>query len=111
MKSSLRLFAVCLLLAPTALRADKSPTQKWNDTTRDVWIDGELDRETQVLSCARPRRTAVVSPRLPYALVIDPAAKTVGKVPKEAFPLAPQPGTVAKSPASVISPGGSPWCG
>ncbi len=103
-KASLRLSAVCLLLLPAALRADKSPTQKWSDTTRDVWIDGQLDRDTQVLSCAKPRRMAVVSPGLPYALVIDPVAKTVGKVPKEAFHVAPDRATATTDVDLAVEP-------
>ncbi|HKG23674.1 MAG TPA: thioredoxin family protein, partial [Blastocatellia bacterium] len=75
-------------IAPGA-RAGGFETFTWNDVTRDVYIDNEVDRSAQVLMLDAPRRVAVISPKLDRALVLDVGERTVSTVAKEAFRMSP----------------------
>ena len=54
-----------------AAQNDKSGALSWNDSTRDVYIDDELDHSAQVLVCDSPSRLALISPKLDRAIVLD----------------------------------------
>lgn len=57
-------------LVLVSLSAFAAPLE-WRDATRDVYVDGKLERRAQVLSALNPRRVAVFSDNLRHALVID----------------------------------------
>lgn len=80
---ALLVLLVCAI-APAA-RAGGFETFTWNDATRDVYIDNEVDRSAQVLMLDAPRRVAVISPKLDRALVLDVTERTVSTLPKDAF--------------------------
>ncbi len=61
---------------------------EWNDTTRDVLIDGDLDRNLQTLSSSTPSRLVLISPKFEKAIVLDIDTKTVNLLSKEAFQFA-----------------------
>src|SRR5687767_11597134 len=75
-------FACALALAA---QASKPATLAWHDTVRDVLIDGEIDRATQVISCDSPTRLAMLSPKLNKAVVLNIDDKSVNLMAKEAF--------------------------
>lgn len=61
--------------------------RQWNDSIRDVYVDGKLDRTAQTLSSSEsPRMFAVVCGD--EVLLLDPAAKTVATAPKSSFTFA-----------------------
>jgi hypothetical protein len=66
-------------------QAGKAGQLSWNDTVRDVLIDGELDRTTQIISCESPSKLAMISPKLSQAVVLNVADKSVSLMAKEAF--------------------------
>lgn len=79
-----------LSISLTAAAADvKIDGAAWRDTVRDVYVDGALDRPTQVLMAEGTRRLAVLSPRLDDAVIIDLEAKTSWRAPKRMFALTP----------------------
>jgi hypothetical protein len=57
----------------------------WHDSTRDVYINNEMDRAAQVLVSDSPPRLALISPRLDRAIVLDTVENTVSTVSKEVF--------------------------
>jgi thiol-disulfide isomerase/thioredoxin len=57
----------------------------WRDSTRDVYIDNEIDRAAQVLVSDSPSRLALVSSRLERAIILDTAEYTVSAASKDAF--------------------------
>jgi hypothetical protein len=61
----------------------------WHDTTRDVYVNGNLDRAVRVLSADAGRKLAVLPPDTKKALVLDREAGTFGTVPKRAFVFTP----------------------
>ena len=78
----MRLLAVLVL----SLSLTAEP-RKFNDTMRDVYLDGKLDRTAQTLvSADAPRVYAVVCGD--EVLLFDPAAKTVAKAPRAEFAFA-----------------------
>jgi hypothetical protein len=62
---------------------------KWSDSTRDVFIDGQLDRAAQVLTSDAPKRLVLISPRLDLAVILDTTEQTVSTGLKEFFRFAP----------------------
>jgi hypothetical protein len=80
---ALLLGIACSLLG--LAQTNKPATLEWHDTTRDVLIDGEIDRATQVVSCDAPTRLAVLSPKLDKAVVLNIDDKSVNLMAKEAF--------------------------
>src|SRR5262249_40527883 len=61
---------------------------EWNDTTRDVLIDGDVDRNLQLLTSSTPSRLVLLSPKFDKAIVLDIDSKTVNTLSKEAFQFA-----------------------
>jgi hypothetical protein len=84
--SAFAILASCVIAI--AAQDQKSAALKWNDSTRDVYIDNELDRAAQVLVCDSPSRLALISPSLERAIVLDVNERTVGSVAKNAFDFA-----------------------
>lgn len=78
------------------------PAINWTDTTRDVYVDNELDRGAQVLSSDSPSRLALLSPKLESAIVLDVAAHTVSTMSKDIFKFGADR-TIATSEAAASS--------
>jgi thioredoxin 1 len=57
----------------------------WTDSTRDVYINGEIDRSAQVLTSEPPERIALISPRLERAVVLDLSRRTVYTCSQDSF--------------------------
>jgi hypothetical protein len=76
------LAALVLLSAALA-----SPPRVWNDSIRDVYVDGRLQRNAQTLTTSSPRMIAVVCGE--EVMVFTPDAGTVSRAPKSAFTFAP----------------------
>jgi len=91
-----------VLLAAALLDAEESP---WRDATRDVYINGELDRAAQVL--AKEGVIAVLSPRMAEALLLDRRAETFAVLPKDEFRFSEDRATAKLSKESLPHPGGS----
>lgn len=86
MKRIILYFAFVLVsVVSVAAQADKL---EWSDTTRDVLIDGEVDRNLQLLTSSTPSRLALISPKFDKAIVLDIDGKTVNTMSKEAFQIA-----------------------
>jgi hypothetical protein len=68
-----------------AAQTNKPAQLTWSDTVRDILIDGEIDRATQVMSCDSPVRLAVLSPKFDKAVVLNIEDKSVNLMAKEAF--------------------------
>jgi hypothetical protein len=58
-------------------------TVLWTDSTKDVHINGELERAAQVLTSEETRRIALISPKLERAAVLDLSGRTVTTTPKD----------------------------
>jgi hypothetical protein len=83
----LALAAVALIIIyGAAFGQQKRPdTVLWFDSTKDVHINGELDRAAQVLTSEETRRIALISPKLERAAVLDLSGRTVATTAKDAF--------------------------
>lgn len=57
----------------------------WTDSTKDVSINGIVDRNSQVLSSEATGRIALLSPKLEYAVMLDPSTNTVSVGSKRYF--------------------------
>src|ERR1700730_684991 len=71
--------------AAATTQTGAGPINKWSDTTRDVYIDNELDRGAQVLTADSPSRLAFISTKFESAVVLDIAEHSIRMVSKEAF--------------------------
>src|SRR5207253_7836266 len=86
MKLKLVTFVFLLILASTAAaQTKKSEAADWHDTTRDVFINNELDRSAQVLNADNPTRLALISSKFDTAIVLDVTEKTMSAMAKDAF--------------------------
>jgi len=65
-----------------------APAINWSDTTRDVYVDNELDRGVQVLTADSPSRLALISAKLDSAVVLNVSEHTVSTISKDAFQFA-----------------------
>jgi thioredoxin family protein len=92
-----------LLLTSLALAAD--PT--WRDSTRDVYVDGRLDRAAQVLSADSGKRLALLLPGVRKALILDREAGTFAVVPRNAFRVAPDRASAELAPDAKPKPAGT----
>jgi hypothetical protein len=89
----MKLYATALALLVlfaigSAAQEDRTAPLKWNDSTRDVYIDTELDHAAQVLVCDSPSRLALISPAFERAIVLDVNQRIVGSIPKDTFSFA-----------------------
>jgi len=85
---SIAVALVALCAIAVAAQNEKSIPLAWNDSTRDVYIDNEIDRTAQVLVCDSPSRLALISSKLDRAVVLDVQGRTVSSVAKDAFSFA-----------------------
>jgi Thioredoxin len=83
MRTILALFAGLIAFGLPLLAAEPA----WHDTTRDVYVNGTLDRNVQVFSADAGKRLAVLLPGSRTALVLDREASTFATVPKKSFAL------------------------
>jgi hypothetical protein len=72
----------------------------WNDSIRDVYVDGKLERNAQTLTTSSPRMIAVVCGD--EVMVFSPDTGTVSRAPKAAFTFAKDRVT-ATTPANLES--------
>jgi thiol-disulfide isomerase/thioredoxin len=75
-------------MANASARANQHAATAWHDSTRDVYINNELDRGAQVMAADNPSRLALISSKLERAIVLDVSEHTVGAVSKDAFRIA-----------------------
>jgi hypothetical protein len=68
--------------APAQCRPD---TVVWTDSTKDVHINGELERAAQVLTSEETRRIVFISPKLERAAVLDLSTHAVTTTSKNVF--------------------------
>lgn len=102
----LTLVSILVLAAPAAAQTKKSEAADWHDTTRDVFINNELDRNAQVLTADNPARLALISAKFDTAFVLDVTEKTISAVAKDTFNFAADR-TSARSAANVeLKPAG-----
>jgi hypothetical protein len=66
-------------------KAAQTSLSNWSDSTRDVYVDNELDRDAQVLTADSPSRLALVSGKLESAVVLDVVEHSVQTISKGAF--------------------------
>lgn len=85
-----------LVLLSTVLAA--TPV-KFNDSIRDVYVDGKLTRTAQTLSSSSPRLIAVVCGD--EVLLLDPEKQSVTKAAKSDFTFAPDRTSATTAVASV----------
>jgi thioredoxin family protein len=97
----IKFIALLFVLTVFATSFAQSPSISWSDSTRDVYIDGQIDRGAQVLFADSPRRIAVLSPRLDLAVILDLTEHTVSTTLKELFTFSPDK-------ASATSDAGAP---
>jgi thiol-disulfide isomerase/thioredoxin len=71
----------------------------WSDSTRDVYIDNELDRNAQVLTSDSPSRLALLSSKIQSAVVLDVIERTVSTMPRDSFQFAADRTTATSGPA------------
>ena len=70
---------VVSLVGPLAV-ADEPAETVWKETTRDVWVDGTLDRGAVVMRAADPPRLALFATRTADAAhVLDLDASTIAR--------------------------------
>ncbi len=83
-----RILTIIFTIACTvtiAAQEQKPAKSEWSDTTRDVLVDGELDRSIQVLTAGQPTRLALIAPRFEKAIILDVDKRSVGTLAKDAF--------------------------
>lgn len=73
---------VTLLLAATIAAGPRT----WNDSIRDVYVDGKLDRTAQTLTTSSPRMIAVMCGE--EVILLDPESKAVSRMARSQFTLA-----------------------
>ncbi|MGA9774287.1 MAG: hypothetical protein WBV94_34990 [Blastocatellia bacterium] len=89
MKIKLSALIFCIaFIASASAKTSQLPAISWTDSTRDVYINNELDRNAQVMTSDGPARLALISPKLERALILDVSGHTVNAVSKTAFHLA-----------------------
>ncbi len=100
---SLLALAVCslLVLPSSAPGATEAPAIDWNDTSRDVYLDGELEPAAVVLTASAAdgagARLAILSERADRAFVVDVDALEIVELPLSHFEAT---ATGATSPAT-----------
>ena len=79
--------AVALIMIYGAVFAQQRQrdTVLWTDSTKDVHVNGQLERAAQVLTSDEARRIVLISPKLERAAVLDLSGRTVTTAAKEVF--------------------------
>jgi hypothetical protein len=99
--------ALFLLAGTLLVSAALADEPAWHDSTRDVYVDGRLDRGVQVFSADSGRRLALLLPDSKKALLLDRESSTFSIVPRKAFHVAPDGMSADLAPDAVAKPGGS----
>ena len=103
MRTTLLTIIFIIACATAALaQANVSAPASWHDSTRDVYINNEIDRAAQVMVSDSPSRLALISPKLERAIILDIASFTASSVSKDAFQFS-QDRTSATSGGNVVS--------
>jgi thiol-disulfide isomerase/thioredoxin len=94
---------VLLLMAGIAASAQTSngPAINWTDSTRDVYVDNQLDRGAQVLTSDSPSRLALLSTKIESAVVLDVIDHTVSMMPRDSFQFAADRTTATSRPVDA----------
>lgn len=92
-----------LVVSSLALAAD--PT--WRDSTRDVYVDGRLERAAQVLSADSGKRLALLLPGVKKALILDRETSTFVVVPRKAFRVTADGASAELAPKAKPKPAGT----
>jgi hypothetical protein len=97
------LLALALVSATSPLFSSSSP-REWTDSTRDVWLDGKLDRNVQTLSSTAPRMLAIVCGE--EVVILDSDAKSVSRAKKADFTFTADrtKATSAEIPREAVAP-------
>ena len=95
------------LLAPIIALPAFAADPAWHDSTRDVYIDGRLDRSVQILSADGGKKLAVLLPDAKKALVLDRDAATFSTVPRKAFAFTPDGAAANLTSDAAVKPGGA----
>jgi hypothetical protein len=66
-------------------QTSNAPSTNWSDTTRDVYIDNELDRDVQVLTADAPSRLVLIASKLESAIMLNVSDHTVSITAKDVF--------------------------
>jgi thiol-disulfide isomerase/thioredoxin len=86
-------FIACAVKA--SAQTGQLPAASWNDSTRDVYINNELDRAAQVMTADNPQRLALISSKFERAIILDVAERAVSSVSKDAFHISPDRASAA----------------
>lgn len=78
----------------------------WTDSTRDIYINGEIDRAGQLMFCEKPRRYALISSKLDRTVVLDLTEKTVHTAPKDALRYGADRSTATSDATAATEPVG-----
>lgn len=84
----MRIKSILLLIAATVITAaaqNNAPMLSWTESVKDVYIDGQLDRNSQVFFCDAPKRMALISPKLDFAVILNQDNQTISTTLKELF--------------------------
>lgn len=96
---------VTILLAATIAAGPLT----WNDSIRDVYVDGKLDRTAQTLAASSPRMIAVMCGE--EVILLDPESKAVSRMARSKFTFAADRTTAtsngeAEKAGELVSPDG-----
>jgi hypothetical protein len=103
------MFALMFTVTGIAISAAQSKHEPvvWTDSTRDVYINGEIDRSAQVLTSEATQRIALISARLERAAVLDTSRHALNTCSPDSFRFYPDH-EVALSDSDVdVNPAGS----
>jgi len=85
MRATFLLALSVIVVSAVSARTTTAPAINWSDSTRDVYVDNELDRSVQVLTADSPSRLAVISAKLETAVVLNVSEHTISTISKDAF--------------------------
>jgi hypothetical protein len=97
---------IIIIFTSVFAQTDKLSVCSWTDSTRDIYINGEIDRNGQLMFCDNPRRYALISSKLDRAVILDLTAKTVHTAPKDALRFAPDRSSATSEVTAVTEPAG-----
>jgi thiol-disulfide isomerase/thioredoxin len=100
--------ATLLLLATlVSVQATLAEGPTWRDSTRDVYVNGHLDRAARVLSAYSGKTTAVLLPGARQALLLDRETSTFSVVPRKAFAITGDGAGAELAADATPKPGGA----
>jgi hypothetical protein len=107
MKATVPTLALILACMAAAAAQTAKPAQlNWSDSTRDIYINAELDRSAQMIYNDTTRQYALISPKLARAVILDTAQQTVSTAAKESFRFAPDKAAASSDAAIASQPAG-----